>query len=99
MTKKTAYSIQAPGAVVMVRPHHFTVNTETAADNSFQAMHDDGADLAAIAHAEITAAARTLQHHGVTVHLFEDEEKPHRIRCFLITGSPPMPVVTWPSIR
>ncbi|WP_333675297.1 citrulline utilization hydrolase CtlX [Agrobacterium tumefaciens] len=75
MTKKTAYSIQAPGAVVMVRPHHFTVNTETAADNSFQAMHDDGADLAAIAHAEITAAARTLQHHGVTVHLFEDEGK------------------------
>ena len=73
MTKRTAYSVQAPGAVVMVRPHHFTVNTETAADNSFQVTHDDDADLAAIAYAEITAAARTLQDHGVTVHLFEDE--------------------------
>lgn len=75
MTKRTTYSVQAPGAVVMVRPHHFTVNTETAADNSFQVMHDDDADLAAIAYAEITATARTLQDHGVTVHLFEDEGK------------------------
>lgn len=42
-------SIQAPAAVVMVRPHRFTPDPETAADNTFQseaaqgqarAMHD-----------------------------------------------------------
>lgn len=70
---KIAYSIQAPAAVVMVRPHHFTVNTETAADNRFQVVPDTGQDLAAIAHAEISRAAQTLEAHGVTVHLFEDE--------------------------
>lgn len=39
----------------MVRPHHFTVNTETAADNSFQTISDHGEDLALRAYAEITA--------------------------------------------
>ncbi len=71
--RKNAYSVQAPSAGVMVRPHNFTVNTETAADNRFQAASDTGEDLAAIAHDEITRAARTLESHGVTVHLFEDE--------------------------
>ena len=28
-------SIQAPGAVVMIRPHRFHPNPETAADNAF----------------------------------------------------------------
>jgi hypothetical protein len=32
--------IQAPSAVVMVRPHHFSPNPDTAADNSFQAFDD-----------------------------------------------------------
>ena len=37
---------QAPAAVVMVRPHHFMVNTETAQDNAFQAQMDgQGGDL------------------------------------------------------
>ncbi|WLS06360.1 citrulline utilization hydrolase CtlX [Shinella oryzae] len=67
------HSIQAPAAVVMVRPHHFTVNTETAADNSFQTISDHGEDLALRAYAEITTAAATLESHGVKVHLFEDE--------------------------
>ncbi len=66
------YSIQAPSAVVMVRPHHFIVNTETAADNSFQVQAETGEDLASAAYDEITRAAQTLQKHGVTVHLFED---------------------------
>ncbi|NVP57652.1 amidinotransferase [Rhizobium sp. DBTS2] len=57
----------------MVRPHHFTVNTETAADNSFQTLSDNREDLAAKAYDEITAAAETLRSHGITVHLFEDE--------------------------
>lgn len=67
------YSIQSPSAVVMVRPHHFTVNTETAIDNSFQIATDQGEDLSAKAYDEITLAAQTLRSHGVTVHLFEDE--------------------------
>ncbi|MFN6985213.1 MAG: arginine deiminase-related protein, partial [Rhizobium oryzihabitans] len=70
---KKTYSIQAPAAVVMVRPHHFTVNTETAADNRFQATPASGEDLSAIAHREITRAAQMLESHGVAVHLFEDE--------------------------
>jgi len=66
---------QAPRAVVMVRPHHFTPNPQTAADNAFQ-RSDAGRqahEVAQQAYAEVTEAARTLQQHGVQVHLFEDE--------------------------
>ncbi|MEZ0016183.1 hypothetical protein ABIE76_000830 [Sinorhizobium fredii] len=72
MPGRSTYSIQAPAAVVMVRPHHFTVNTETAADNRFQARWAAGEDLGTLAFAEITRAAETLRSHGVDVHLFED---------------------------
>lgn len=71
--KKHAHSVQAPAAVVMVRPHHFTVNTETAADNRFQAPTDTEEDLSSVARDEITRAAATLESFGVRVHLFEDE--------------------------
>jgi len=57
----------------MVRPHHFIVNTETAADNHFQVMGGDTSGLAGLAYREITAAAALLEVEGVTVHLFEDE--------------------------
>lgn len=70
--RHSRYSVQAPSAVVMVRPHHFTVNTETAADNSFQVLADTGENLSSAAYDEITRAAQTLETHGVTVHLFED---------------------------
>jgi hypothetical protein len=66
------YSPQSPSAVVMVRPHHFTVNEQTAQDNRFQAACVDRLDISEKAYREITAAAETLRHHGVTVHLFED---------------------------
>lgn len=58
----------------MVRPHTFSPNPETAADNSFQrtAAPDAASTTAAAAYAEVTAAASTLQVHGVTVHLFDD---------------------------
>jgi hypothetical protein len=76
-------SLQAPRAVVMVRPHHFTPNTETAADNSFQSAPVD-ADrdvLRARATAEVTLAAETLEAHGIRVHLFDDfsEETPDSV--------------------
>ena len=67
-------SIQAPAAVVMVRPHAFCPNPETAVDNAFQRSvpSDAAASMAALAYQEVTQAAHTLEHHGVRVHLFED---------------------------
>ncbi|WP_136439327.1 citrulline utilization hydrolase CtlX [Pacificoceanicola onchidii] len=67
-------SLQAPASVVMIRPHHFTPNAQTAQDNHFQtSAASDAADVAQAAHAEVTRAAETLQSAGVRVHLFEDE--------------------------
>jgi len=67
---------QAPAAVVMVRPQHFTPNPQTAADNAFQRMDAERAasEVARQAYDEVTQAARTLEQHGVRVHLFEDEQ-------------------------
>ena len=70
-------SIQAPSAVVMVRPHRFTSNPETAGDNAFQrtpAVHDDTAaqSLADAARDEVTTAAERLSDAGVRVHVFDD---------------------------
>ncbi len=71
---QTPMSIQAPPAVVMVRPHRFTPNPETAADNSFQSAPDRPADeTARRAHDEVTRAVDTLREAGVTVHLFDDD--------------------------
>ena len=71
MARQIPYSVQAPSAVVMVRPHHFTVNAETAIDNLFQSCPAPNDDLALAAYAEITEAADTLRRHGVNVHLFD----------------------------
>lgn len=67
-------SIQAPASVVMVRPHRFTPNPETAADNAFQsaAARDRARAVAEAAHREVTQAVDQLQAAGVRVHLFED---------------------------
>ena len=70
-------SIQAPSAVVMVRPHSFTSNPETAGDNAFQRAptgHDDtdAQSLADAARDEVTAAAQRLSDAGVRVHVFDD---------------------------
>lgn len=66
--------MQAPAAVVMVRPHGFLPNPQTATDNAFQrsAGARDAAALAAAAHAEAGAVAAALEAAGVRVHLFED---------------------------
>ncbi len=68
-------SIQSPAAVVMVRPHHFTPNPQTAADNAFQRSASERAPdaIAQAAYREVTQAAQALEQHGVRVHLFEDE--------------------------
>ena len=68
-------SIQAPGAVIMIRPHHFTPNTQTAADNSFQTarVEESTEEISRCAYAEVTSAVEALRSAGVEVHLFEDE--------------------------
>ena len=70
----TLHSIQAPAAVVMVRPHQFTPNPETAADNAFQRTPttQTTSSLSNEAHREVGAVAERLQAEGVHVHLFED---------------------------
>ena len=67
-------SAQAPSAVVLIRPHHFAPNAQTAADNTFQAEAPAAsAALAQRAHEEVSALAEALIAEGVTVELFEDE--------------------------
>lgn len=70
-------SIQAPSAVVMIRPHRFHPNPETAADNAFQCAAPANGALAADAIAEaardeVTEAAQRLRDAGVQVHIFDD---------------------------
>ena len=76
-------SIQAPRAVVMIRPHHFTPNPMTAADNSFQSLDERraAAAIASAAFGEVTDMAEGLAEAGVTVHLFEDRtaERPDSV--------------------
>lgn len=67
-------SIQAPKSVVMIRPHRFTPNPQTATDNAFQsaAAQDAAQAIAEAAYQEVTAAVWSLEAAGVRVHLFED---------------------------
>lgn len=65
--------MQAPKAIVMVRPHHFTINPETAADNHFQSLKPLQSTEQNQAYDEVTVAATTLSRHGIKVHLFEDQ--------------------------
>lgn len=67
-------SIQAPAAVVMVRPHAFTPNPETAEDNTFQStsLAIPAQALGETARSEVTEAAARLETEGVRVHLFDD---------------------------
>ena len=55
----TSKHIQAPAAVVMIRPHRFPPNPETASDNAFQ--RTDGQlspkEIAKTAYNEVTAVA------------------------------------------
>lgn len=67
-------SIQSPSAVVMVRPHYFTVNTETAADNAFQVNGNLQSDDREQAYAEHGRMVDALRGEGVEVHLFEGRD-------------------------
>lgn len=65
---------QAPSSVVMIRPHHFLPNEQTAADNSFQCSNSSlGSKISALAFEQVSVAVEKLREAGVTVHLFEDQ--------------------------
>ncbi|MFO7689323.1 MAG: arginine deiminase-related protein [Cryobacterium sp.] len=68
-------AVQAPGAVILIRPRCFSPNPETSADNAFQSCDTSvsATDLAGAAYREVSAAAAVLQQHGVDVHLFDDD--------------------------
>ncbi|MCK0126653.1 arginine deiminase-related protein [Gelidibacter sp. F2691] len=67
-------SLQAPSAVIMIRPHHFRPNTQTARDNGFQVSAPKGSDaeVSERAYDEMTTAVEALRRAGVEVNLFED---------------------------
>ncbi|UWQ93152.1 arginine deiminase-related protein [Aliisedimentitalea scapharcae] len=65
--------LQAPRAVVMIRPHHFCSNPETRDDNAFQTLSNRSATATSqAALAEFDTAVGTLRDAGVTVHAFDD---------------------------
>ncbi len=66
---------QSTDTVLMVRPHAFTPNPQTAADNSFQcdSVKKDKTTIARQAYDEVSAMVALLQSKGITVHLFEDD--------------------------
>ncbi len=66
-------SLQAPSAVVMIRPHAFASNPETHDDNAFQTLADrTGEVTSSVAREEHDQAVARLRAAGVTVHVFED---------------------------
>ena len=64
-------AVQAPNAVVMIRPHHFISNPQTMQDNAFQ-QHCSDMHPSQRAYMEVTQAVQQLELQGVKVHLFED---------------------------
>ncbi len=70
----TSKSIQAPGSVVIIRPHRFHPNPETTSDNVFQRTDVNRTikQTAEDAYREVSEIARELEKKGVRVHIFED---------------------------
>lgn len=67
-------SLQAPPAVVMIRPHAFTSNPETHGDNAFQTLSNRSIEATSMAaRDEHDRAVEQLRSAGVTVHVFDDE--------------------------
>ncbi|WP_170358055.1 citrulline utilization hydrolase CtlX [Ruegeria arenilitoris] len=67
------HSLQAPPAVVMIRPHAFASNPETRDDNAFQTLANrSAAATSAQARDEHDQAVALLRDAGVKVHVFDD---------------------------
>ncbi|HWM24621.1 MAG TPA: arginine deiminase-related protein [Chthoniobacterales bacterium] len=71
---------QSASAVLMIRPHRFYPNPETAADNAFQqaVSTDKLADLTAAARQEFDEAVEKLRNAGVTAHVVDDTATPEK---------------------
>jgi hypothetical protein len=71
---------QSANAVLMIRPHRFYPNPETAADNAFQqaVVPEKLADLTAAAQQEFDDAVDKLRGAGVTVHVMDDTATPEK---------------------
>lgn len=67
-------SVQAPSAVVVVRPHHFHSNPQTSIDNAFQQDVSDTVEESTARRAfnEVSDAAKQLESLGIITHLFDD---------------------------
>ena len=94
-------SVQAPGAVVMIRPHDFSPNTQTASDNAFQrdATALDAATVARAAHDEAGRAAEVLRVAGFRTHVFEDTGTETPDSVFPNNWFSTHPAATWRSTR
>ncbi|WP_170409502.1 citrulline utilization hydrolase CtlX [Ruegeria arenilitoris] len=67
------HSLQAPPAVVMIRPHAFASNPETRDDNAFQTLANrSAAATSAQARDEHDQVVALLRDAGVKVHVFDD---------------------------
>jgi len=65
--------LQAPSAIIMIRPHKFMANPETAADNRFQSEAGEASvEIARAAKTEFDIAVGQLENSGVHVHVFDD---------------------------
>ena len=71
---------QSANAVLMIRPHRFYPNPETAADNAFQKAIADGElpAVSAAALAEFDRAVALLRASGVHVHVGDDTASPEK---------------------
>ena len=70
---------QSTNSVLMIRPHRFFLNPETAADNAFQRRADSDPDeLSTVARMEFDVAVTTLRNSGVCVHVFDDSSDPEK---------------------
>ncbi len=65
-------NLQAPSAVVMIRPHHFCSNPDTQGDNAFQTSTGEPELVRKKALQEFDTAVQTLRDSGVRVHIFDD---------------------------
>ena len=70
---------QSSNSVLMIRPHRFYPNPETAADNTFQRPADGDPDaLSDAARKEFDVAVATLRNAGVSVHVLDDTTNPEK---------------------
>ncbi|MGF1638731.1 MAG: citrulline utilization hydrolase CtlX [Cyclobacteriaceae bacterium] len=70
------WQLQAPDAIVMVRPRAFGFNPETSASNAFQQKGTEGPsiDISATAKKEFDAFVELIRSHGIEVFDFDEIE-------------------------